>query len=705
MQWTVESQPVGTEPAPLAELFPNGADVLSPRFFPLAAGTYVLKVTTTESPQLAGSTGSAPQPAVRSETVRVFVACGQSPQVVIAADDDDERVSAGSVSSPLTTGPGDDDFDESERGTGLTSAVWVLGGTVGLDAASGTTDPDSPPAALSYTWRLVDNPSLPRVRRPGTAAMGFSRAAVLQQAQPTQLDSLSALQTGPSRGLANMVPDGIGTYEARVTVSDGCSQPSQGSFRVEVVCPAGPSASVTAVEPILLQPGVDSMPESVTLQGIASLGVADESEAPSQFRRISSAWSVVKVPPGAPTPAPLPGAPPSVARGSRTTVFFAAGSSASFAPDRVGTYVFRFHVTDGCSVAEEDLIVTIAYTDTCSSDGGGGGDGDGGQCPPQVVIVRDSSVAVVEFDTLLEGMDSAAFSSSPALQLAFREIVASIVSEGLPEGERSSMSASNVTIDSIGPGSQAGGSARRLQQDQGTAVQYSVVLEGTAADSDVTEAVAGAVEASTVSGSLAARINADESFVDAGVTTTGASLQSAPKTSVVRNVVTTTENSDGGEGDGWTDGEFWAAAAICIIVGCVLVAGAAFVLVSRCRQDGAKAGGGRGEGAMGHGRGGSAGGSGSLPIASTSSTSSDGDAKSRLTFESPMGVGTRLRQLGTGGSSSSPPPQQQTATQRHAQLQSSMRGASRQQGGRNEQQLNPLQRARSGAAAASGFSG
>lgn len=469
MQWSVITHPAGAATATVQDLFPNGADVLSPRFFPQAAGAYVLQISTTETPSRAGSSNSGITAATRTETVRITVACGQSPVVSIEADDDSSRVSSGAISAPLSEGPGDDDFDEAERGTGLTSAVWTLGSTVGLDAR-GTTDADTPASALTYSWSLNDSPSLPRVRRPGSSAMGFSRAAVLQTASATGVDAASGVQSSSTRGLAQFVPDGIGSYEVQAVASDGCSTPATGTFRVEVVCPAGPSAAATAVAPILLRPGLDALPSNVSLAGTASLGVSNPADAPSQFRQLSSAWTVETVPPGAPMPTPLPGSPPAVSVGSETTTFYAAGQSAWFVPTHVGTYVFRYHVTDGCSVAADDLIVTIAYTDSCgagvsstpspsmapsvtpspgssassspvagspaatqtattptaspaaastgaspspSSSAAAAAQSPAPSCPAStVVIVQDSTTAEVEFDTELAGLDSVAFSAS-----------------------------------------------------------------------------------------------------------------------------------------------------------------------------------------------------------------------------------------------------------------------------------------------------
>lgn len=264
VSWTVVSQPSGGNAQPVSTLFPMGANVLSPRFVPQAVGTYVLRITTTETPTRAGSTNAGVPSSVRMETVRVEVTCGFSPSVSIEADDNAERISASRVSAPIVSGPGDDDFGEAERGTGVGSAVWALGATVGLDASS-TTDADSTISSLTFSWSLIDGMGLPRVRRPGSIAMGFSRAAQLQPAITTALTRTSLTAASGNNALATFVPDGIGTFEASLQVSDGCSAPSSDSFRVEVVCPASPVATVQDIPPFLLVPGENELPGNITV--------------------------------------------------------------------------------------------------------------------------------------------------------------------------------------------------------------------------------------------------------------------------------------------------------------------------------------------------------------------------------------------------------------------------------------------------------
>ena len=105
-----------------------------------------------------------------------------------------------------------------------------------------------------------------------------------------------------------------------------------------------------------------------------------------------------------------------------------------------------------------------------------------------------------------------AFSGSADLQLAFRDVLASIVAVSLPDGEaqQQSMDAGNITVLSVAVAAEVGG--RRLQGSQGTQVEVSVALEGAAAEPEGTTAVGTAVESSAQSGDLATRLNADERF-------------------------------------------------------------------------------------------------------------------------------------------------------------------------------------------------
>ncbi|KAA0169505.1 hypothetical protein FNF27_06930 [Cafeteria roenbergensis] len=222
--WTVLAAPAGSSASAAALLTPSSG-VLAPLFRPDVPGRYVLRVSVSGQGNAASAGGAGP---TLTDSVVVEAACGEGPVAAVAGA---PIVRAFLSPPPVLSG--------------------VQRASVSLDAGSASSDVDSPAGGLTYTWQATSS----SVRRPGAAvSSSVSDAASLQTAPATtSLTASDYTATGsPAGSQVAFVPDGIGTYGMRVTVSDGCRS-AQAFAAVEVACSDDGLAAPDALGSYLLR--------------------------------------------------------------------------------------------------------------------------------------------------------------------------------------------------------------------------------------------------------------------------------------------------------------------------------------------------------------------------------------------------------------------------------------------------------------------
>ncbi|KAA0157366.1 hypothetical protein FNF28_06540 [Cafeteria roenbergensis] len=310
--WSVLAAPAGSSASAAALLTPSSG-VLAPLFRPDVPGRYVLRVSVSGQGNAATAGGAGP---TLTDSVVVEAACGEGPVAAVAGA---PIVRAFLSPPPVLSG--------------------VQRASVSLDAGSASSDVDSPAGSLTYTWQATSS----SVRRPGAAVSSSVSDAASLQTTPatTSLTASDYTATGsPAGSQVAFVPDGIGTYGMRVTVSDGCSS-AQAFAAVEVACSDDGLAAVSAGATVEVEvPVGGSLPASVAVAATASTGSGDGTLAGA----LVASWTVESAPPGSGLGAGAAVAEtvhtaeavPGSASGS-----FRLATSASLQPDALGSYLLR----------------------------------------------------------------------------------------------------------------------------------------------------------------------------------------------------------------------------------------------------------------------------------------------------------------------------------------------------------------------------
>lgn len=181
---------------------------------------------------------------------------------------------------------------------------------------------------------------------------------------------VSALLSPPSNVLApEFRPDQTGRFQFMVAVEDS-RRPGEiatDTVTIDVLCGPSPVAAVAgapAVSSTLqLAAGVGSA--TVTLNGAGSTDSDSNpasltyqwSVAPTQVRQVGAA-SITSVPQRAAQ------SRASTASSVTTASLQTAGTTASFAPDGIGTFVLTLTVSDGCSSSSQVVSVTVTCPET-----------------------------------------------------------------------------------------------------------------------------------------------------------------------------------------------------------------------------------------------------------------------------------------------------------------------------------------------------
>ena len=194
-----------------------------------------------------------------------------------------------------------------EAGANQTALVGTL---VTLDGGT-STDPDNGPQPLTYSWAFVQVPA------------GSTR---------TNADIGSATQVQ-----ASFVPDKVGSYLLRLTVSDGAGSDTDD---VEVL------ASVQNVPPIA-NAGVD---QQVTQGTVVTLDGRGSSDADNGPQPLTFSWRFVSK--------------PTVSQMTDAAINGAATATPQVTPDVVGSYVLELGVFDGANAFDNVMIEVQAPPST-----------------------------------------------------------------------------------------------------------------------------------------------------------------------------------------------------------------------------------------------------------------------------------------------------------------------------------------------------
>lgn len=212
----------------------------------------------------------------------------------------------------------------------------VIGDTVEMEAVA--EDSDTPLEELTWQWEIV-GPTMVV----GTAA---SVADVLGAAPASS--SVTELRDSDS-STPSFVPDGVGAYTVRVTVSDGCTSVTQ-TTTVSVACSAAPQADTGGVQSffsdVVRAEGDASAAYTVGTTLPASVSFSGSASTDADGDALMYQWTWVSAP-----------ADSSIEAGA------AAGtaSSMAFAPDARGAYVAELLVSDGCSVARDEAVAVVGH--------------------------------------------------------------------------------------------------------------------------------------------------------------------------------------------------------------------------------------------------------------------------------------------------------------------------------------------------------
>jgi hypothetical protein len=194
----------------------------------------------------------------------------------------------------------------------------LVGNVVHLNGGK-SSDPDNGPQPLSYLWSFVTLPT----------------GSVLTDSDITGRDTVNA----------SLIPDIVGLYELRLTISDGGLSSDDTAQITAATSNVSPNAN--AGEDINLYLG-----QTVTLNGSAS---ADPDNGPQPLAYL---WRFVSIP-----------ARSSLANEAITGTTTA---SPSFIPDTAGVYVLRLTASDEEDIAFDNVAVTVIGNSITAAPGTGG---------------------------------------------------------------------------------------------------------------------------------------------------------------------------------------------------------------------------------------------------------------------------------------------------------------------------------------------
>ena len=182
----------------------------------------------------------------------------------------------------------------------------VLAGNIVYLDGTGSSDPDKGPLPLSYLWSFFTIPS-------------------------NSLLSDNDIRSGEQAN-ASFTTDVAGTYEVKLTVSDG-DLSSEDTVQIIATSPnVPPNANA----------GADM---TIYLSNTAVLDGSSSNDPDGEPQALTYSWSFVSVPKGS--------------RLKNTSIIGRDTASASFVPDVTGTYVLELMVSDGEDSAYDNVAITV----------------------------------------------------------------------------------------------------------------------------------------------------------------------------------------------------------------------------------------------------------------------------------------------------------------------------------------------------------
>ena len=204
-------------------------------------------------------------------------------------------------------------------------------------------------APFTYSWAFVGTPQV-RVKASDTVA----GAATLSSPGASSASLVDATTDAPS-----FVPDGVGSYKARLTLTDACGNTQTVDHTVVVGCVGSFTAPATTTDPAVTVSGSIAASNFNVSQSITVSEVVASAFPVTATSTVTPAHSVVptsglfydwsiQTRPAASTAASLSGA-------TTQTVTLTA--------DVAGAYKLRVGVSDGCSVQWSTAVVSVVSAD------------------------------------------------------------------------------------------------------------------------------------------------------------------------------------------------------------------------------------------------------------------------------------------------------------------------------------------------------